>query len=432
MTIADVAPERSSMAADDMLVRAAARIAERIGNDAWWNDERTRCNWMGRVDEDGSAQSAMNPCSAAFTAHLYSGAAGVALFLAELWRVRSDASLAHVVRSALAQAIENLRRPNDLPMSPLSFWVGDVGGAWVAARCAAIGVAPEGREEVRPLLDRAAAAFDEKHILDVVGGTAGAIPALLALARDPEWREVALALARRFGDELCDKARRGDQGAAVWDNEIASGFAQTSPPLTGFSHGASGIAFALLLLHGATGETRYLDVARGALVYEDAMFDETAGNWRDMRSYGQPGGFQTAWCHGAPGIGLTRLAAMRADTARADHYAAQVRVAAAATRAALATKLAEHRSDATLCHGIAGLADILLTFGRALGEPSDVELARAASLELVRRYDPLGDYPTAAPMGASNASFATGSAGIGHHFLRLVTDTPPVLALMPD
>ena len=429
MTIAAVAPEETLDASDTTLVRAAARIGERLCREAWWNDERTRCNWMGRVDEDGSPQSAMNPCSAALSPHLYSGSAGVALFLAELWRVERDPSLARVARATLWQSIECMQRPSDLPLSPLSFWVGDVGGAWLAARCAEIGLAPEARDEVPALLDRAAAAFDEKHILDVVGGTAGAIPALLELARDPEWREQALPLARRFGDELVEKARRGDQGAAAWDNELASGFSFDSPPLTGFSHGAAGIAFALLALHAATGDERYLDVARGAFTYEDAMFDEPTGNWRDMRTYGQTPTYQAAWCHGGPGIGLGRLAAMRIDRERASTYTTQVRTAAESTRSAIATKLAEDRSDATLCHGLAGLAEILWTLGQALGDEPLVATARATSLDLIRRYDAEGDYPTAAPLGAANPSFATGHAGIGYQFLRMAADAPAVLAL---
>lgn len=431
MTIAAIAtPDQSLAATDAALIRAAGRIAERICADAWWNDDGTRCNWMGRIDEDGSAQSAQNPCSGALTGHLYSGSGGIALFLAELWRVERDPALARVARAALLHAIEQVQRPSDLPLSRLSFWVGDAGVAWVAARCADL--APDARAHVSTLLDRAAAAFEEKHILDVIGGTAGAIPALLELARDSEWSDRALSLARRFGDEICEKAKRGDQDAAAWDNEVASGFALDSPPLTGFSHGASGMAFALLLLHARTGDARYLEVARGAFTYEDALFDAAAGNWPDMRSYSQARTYQTAWCHGATGIGLARIAAMRVDSERAAAHAATVRIAAEATRTAIGAKLAESRADATLCHGIAGLADALRTFGEALDDELLIAEARAASLELIRRYSTYGDYPTAAPLGGANPALLTGHAGIGYHFLRAGAGAPPVLALLEE
>lgn len=430
MTIAELAPvDDITPAENDVLLRAAERIAERICSEAYWNRERTRCNWMGRTDEEGTPQSANNPCTAALTAHLYSGSAGVALFLAELWRVNGDGILRQVVRGALSRSAEVTQRPSDLPLSPLSFWVGDVGVAWLAAHCARIGVVPEARAFVAPLLAHARAAFGEKHILDVVGGTAGAIPALVELSRDEEWRDEALSMARLFADEICATAKRGEQDYAAWDNELASGFAADSPPLTGFSHGAAGLAFALFTLHAATGEERYLDVARGACVYEDALFDDAAGNWLDMRSYNTARTFQTAWCHGAPGIGLTRLRAIAADPEHAPRYAEQVHAAAKIASDAIAAKLAEARADATLCHGIAGLSEVLWTYGEGLNDDTCRASARAAAQELVRRYGAAVDYPTAAPLTAASPSLAIGHAGIGLHFLRVAAGAKGVLAV---
>lgn len=431
MTIAELAPAETQSADTRPFVAAAERIAERICSEAFWNAERTRCNWMGRTDEEGTSQSASNPCTAALTAHLYSGSAGVALFLAELWRVNGDPSLGHIIRAALARSVEVALRPSDLPLSPLSFWVGDTGVAWVAAHCARIGVAPDARADVPSLLAHARAAFDGKHILDVVGGTAGAIPALVVLAQDPEWRDDALAMARLFADEICATAKRGEEQYAAWDNELASGFAFDAPPLTGFSHGAAGLAYALFLLHGATGDERYLDVARGACIYEDALYDEAAGNWLDMRSYSSGRSFQTAWCHGAPGIGLTRLRAMSIDAGNASRYEPQVHAAAKVARDAIAAKFLEPRADATFCHGIAGLSEILWTLGDGLHEEGYRAAARATALELIRRYGAAVDYPTAAPLGAASPSLAIGHAGIGLHFLRIAARAQEVLAIAP-
>jgi lantibiotic modifying enzyme len=54
--------------------------------------------------------------------------------------------------------------------------------------------------------------------------------------------------------------------------------------------------------------------------YERALFDETHRNWPDLRessilkvatSGAEGPAFLQAWCHGAPGIGLSRLAMSR-------------------------------------------------------------------------------------------------------------------------
>ena len=92
----------------------------------------------------------------------------------------------------------------------------------------------------------------------MIGGNAGAIPALLALSRDlatsrESDRHRALAIA--LGEQLCRKAiRNGDVWS--WDAEDGNGPGTASAPLTGMSHGASGIAVALLELHAATGRSR--------------------------------------------------------------------------------------------------------------------------------------------------------------------------------
>jgi lantibiotic modifying enzyme len=78
-------------------------------------------------------------------------------------------------------------------------------------------------------------------------------------------------------------------------------------PLAGLSHGAAGIAWALLALFARTGEERFRTAARGGIAFERSVFSTEAGNWRDLRDP-EHARFPTAWCHGAPGIGLARLA----------------------------------------------------------------------------------------------------------------------------
>ena len=77
-------------------------------------------------------------------------------------------------------------------------------------------------------------------------------------------------------------------------------------PLTGYAHGASGIALALVVAHLALGEPRYLDAALRGLAYEAGTFDAAANNWPDFRQTARSG-FMLGWCAGAPGIALTRM-----------------------------------------------------------------------------------------------------------------------------
>ena len=81
--------------------------------------------------------------------------------------------------------------------------------------------------------------------------------------------------------------------------------------LTGFSHGAAGIAYALLRLYSATQELNYLEAALEGIEYERSVFSEKHANWPDFRSVeGRNPGFPVHWCHGAAGIGLGRLGSL--------------------------------------------------------------------------------------------------------------------------
>jgi type 2 lantibiotic biosynthesis protein LanM len=140
-------------------------------------------------------------------------------------------------------------------------------------------------------------AVDASDVPDLIEGKAGAIPALLALARrtgDKSW----LDLARSAGDALCESAEPQEQGVLWRDPRYPEG-------LGGFAHGVTGIGWTLFRLTEATGDPRYRETAEAAFAFEDSLFDEEDRNWRDLRVLGLP--TAAAWCHGSVGIGLARL-----------------------------------------------------------------------------------------------------------------------------
>jgi lantibiotic modifying enzyme len=86
----------------------------------------------------------------------------------------------------------------------------------------------------------------------------------------------------------------------------------SAKPLTGFSHGASGMAAALARLHEVTNRREYRDSAERALEYERAVFSPEHLNWPDYRGQQTTSAprFMLSWCHGAPGVALSRLCMM--------------------------------------------------------------------------------------------------------------------------
>jgi lantibiotic modifying enzyme len=182
-------------------------------------------------------------------------------------------------------------------------------------------------------------------------------------------------------------------------------------PLTGFSHGAAGIAYALLRLHAASGEPAFRETAQRGLEYEDALFDGERRNWPDLR--GEEGvSFPCQWCHGAAGIGLARLAALDVlDNA-------QVR---ADIDAALSTVAAWPDADPDhLCCGNAGRLLTLDFGGRVLGDPALRSLARRrAAAWLEKAGEGLDGFILPGSDPVFRLGLFQGLPGIGYALLHL-------------
>lgn len=137
----------------------------------------------------------------------------------------------------------------------------------------------------------------------VIKGCAGFILACLdyyKVSEDKESIKAAIAAA----DYLLANSYPGVKVGMGW--KIAS-----KNPLSGMSHGASGIALAFLRLYQQTREKKYFDAISAIVEYENSTYDEGKKNWRDLRDHviradgEEP--FLATWAHGAGGIGLVRL-----------------------------------------------------------------------------------------------------------------------------
>lgn len=257
-------------------------------------------------------------------------------------------------------------------------------------------------------LPRSAAA---EEINDLLAGKAGAIPALLALARssgDPTWLETA----RAIGDALCESAQRDGQGVYWLDPRFPGG-------MGGFAHGVTGIGWVLVQLAEATGEARYREVAEAGFAFEESLFDEGARNWRDLRELGLP--TAAAWCHGSVGIGLARL---DLDPELADPATRRsLRIAADATRRG------GLGWNHTACHGDLGAWEIL-DRSIAHGEGPDGlsrDSLQASILTSLEQHGPIWGIVR----DAFVPGLLAGAGGIAYQLLRWhpESDLPSILTL---
>src|SRR6185503_12655951 len=112
-------------------------------------------------------------------------------------------------------------------------------------------------------------------------------------------------------------------------------------------------------LFAETRNDRYLVAARQAFAYERHWFAPEQKNWPDFRiQQNLPTKskvlplFQTAWCHGAPGIALSRL---RARVLLKDPACeAELDCALETTARAIEHAVTSGGAVASLCHGVTG------------------------------------------------------------------------------
>jgi lantibiotic modifying enzyme len=302
-------------------------------------------------------------------------------------------------------------------------------GSYFARRLAADGIA---EDELLTVLGEPGEAIvgllpdltESDERLDVIAGSAGCIGSLLALQRARP-TERTLSAAVRCGDRLLSRAQPMARGIG-W-RPVGRG----TRPLAGFSHGAAGYAWALLELFAQSGEERFRAAAYASLAYERTVFSTEAGNWLDLRERDDTlsGGERaapcmTAWCHGAPGIGMARLRSLpHLDDA----------TSRAEIRTALVTTLAEgFGHNHSLCHGDLGNLDFVLQAAERLGDPRWRARANGRAALILESIEREG-WRCGVPLRVESPGLMTGLAGIGYGLLRLAEPTrvPSVLVLEP-
>jgi hypothetical protein len=83
-----------------------------------------------------------------------------------------------------------------------------------------------------------------------------------------------------------------------------------------------------------------------------------------------------------------------------------------------------------LCHGAAGLAELLVEAGRTLDRPALLQTARTvAATGISQFHEPSNPWPSGVPVRGESPNLMLGLAGIGHFYLRLYAPelTPCVL-----
>ncbi|MCG8459842.1 MAG: hypothetical protein MI919_26480 [Holophagales bacterium] len=357
----------------------------------------------------------------------FNGRCGEAFLLASLYRATHRPELRGMALRALEGILGGLAKRSFEPtVARLSLGLSGVGGMiYVLVRMARMLEEPELQAAAVSL----SAALTPERItadndLDVTWGCAGALLSQLVLAETVvEEASGEKAMARA---ELCARhllARRtadAETGHEAW-------VTLSSLPSTGFAHGAAGIAHALLRYFLRTGDDACYRAGLDAFAFERQLYRESQDNWLASRQESDREPKFCSWCHGAPGIALSRLKSLECV-----HAADREPIVQDLLRALRATARGRLPSLDTLCCGYFGRIDILLEAGRRLGNDSLVRQAERLSRIRLGRADQHGlELDHSGSRDPIFDGFWQGTPGVAYTLLRLQAPEsfPCVLAL---
>jgi lantibiotic modifying enzyme len=396
---------------------------------------RKCAEWLRAVavrDGEALAWRAVPESSAPPRADLYYGTAGVVLFFLELHKATGDEgdrdTAGRGARWLLAQAKEEggglhwlVPDDNGKPVADAGLYTGASGiGAAFLELHRHLGGEEYRRAALGAATWVASRPVEAWTVYDIIGGAAGAALFLVRASRELGAPRL-LEAAARLGDHLIAVATREKEGlrwrmSATWNRLYPN-----------FSHGTSGVAYALAAIYAATKEERFLAAAKqGAEWLAARRAKSDAGAVWHRHEPDATELYYVGWCHGPAGT-----ARLFRQLHRATGEPAWDRWVGDCARWVMGCGAPEKALpgfwNVSQCCGSAGVGDFLADLYLATRDESYRRRAGAYVDDLLRRAAP-GD-PGLKWIQAENrvspkevfaqTGYAQGAAGIGIFFLKM-------------
>lgn len=417
---------------------AASRIGDKICDQAYWF--AGMCNWMGIASNNSGKYFQIT--NRALDPSVYGGTSGIGLFLSYLYYHTGTEKFRMVAEGAISQALNHYKVIP--PNTRFGLYNGWLGIAYVAIKSGSMlknNVLVEKGLNILSTLSLEYKTGD--HLIDIINGNASAIPCLLNIYSNITHDEKMYSLAIKLGEELISLSKKERSG---WSWAPDSRTLTIKKNLTGFAHGTAGFGYSLLELFNSTNRKDFEQAARKAFTYENYWFNEKNSNWPDFRidpdisldTASLDLRYSTAWCHGAPGIGLSRIRAY--EILKDKKYLRDTQAAVRATIEFIKnqSKIIPSRTylsyNYSLCHGLAGNCELLIHAQDILKNRSFKSIYTRIGIYGITNYlitdqpFPCGGPPRESP------DLMLGLAGIGYFYLRIFDPkkTPSILMILSE
>ena len=378
---------------------------------------------------------------------IYSGVSGISLFLLELYKRTGNSEYLKAAEEGMRWTANFCRNKAS---TYFAFFTGRMGVSYTLLKMAEATGDRSWIDKALEVVRPCTAFLDSPHTInDLINGTSGTVLGLLHLyeATGEKWMIDTIERGIRH---LLHNAFQGPRGL-YWDRS-----GKNISGLCGFSHGASGIGWVFLEL-GDYFKNSFFYIARQAFLYESHYFDVNLKNWNDLRkgiyttdddvkhrkafqendiAFFTSGSDMNAWCHGAAGIGLSRLRTVELFSQLPHRL--YLKQAQAAIEKTITTNIeGDIRSSAfILCHGGGGNAELFLKAYELFGDEKYLAYAQTVAEKALAYWEENGNYISGYQKAGDQAednSLFMGNAGIGYFYLRVLAprEVPSILIPSP-
>ncbi len=392
---------------DNLLIEAAKKIGNMLINKSIIHEDSGTINWLDLQNTFPTWTIRAQDAS------LYNGLAGNAIFFSSLYLLTKDIKYQDILNKILNTIKIDIDKIDNKSTSAFNGMIS------LAYLYAFLYKQTNDKDMLQKSLDIIRKNKDkilENTSYDIIDGLSGILVVILdiyELSKDKEIEDLSVGVGKNIIKNI-----QLEKEMAYWkkgnDDELM---------IAGFSHGLAGVSYALGKLYKLTNYKDGLSIIYKLIKIENNYYNDNIENWTDLRS-DHPSSLNDSpihWCHGAAGIGLSRLKNRGTiDTSKDIEKALKAVI-----------KNGLYRDSDCLCHGNLGNIELLL---EAYKENGDLNLYNKAILrgnEIIRESEDKNGYRNGVGQEFDSPNFMLGLSGMGYEMLRLLDPSkyPSVLLL---
>jgi type 2 lantibiotic biosynthesis protein LanM len=379
----------------DSLIEAAKNIGDLLISEAIIDEKTETISWL---DIQNTFPTWTIRAQDSF---LYSGLVGNAIFFSSLYFETKEIKYQRIMEKILNTIRIDLDRINNQPISTFN---GIISVAYLYAFLYKQTKDKDMLQESINIIIQNKEKILENTSYDIIDGLAGILIVVLniyELSEDKELQDLAINIGEKIIKNI-----QIIQDVAYWEK-----YNETELIIAGFSHGLAGVTYGLGKLYKKASFKESISLITNLVKIENSYYSNDIENWIDLRSEEKLSlnNSPIHWCHGATGIGLSRLKNKDIMDVSEDLDKAFKTV----------IKNGLYRDSDCLCHGNMGNIEFLL---QIFLESQD----RSLYTKIIKRVNEIiienqcqNGYINGVGQKFSSLSFMLGLPGIGYGMLRI-------------